>query len=318
MMRFSHNAQRYLSSDAIACQPVNAISIGREPQQFGSASNGAVSGEKLVDIPAKQYNLNETFKGFLTRANSIARPMKYALCTALNACTKTFNWHLGLQFHAQIIVNGYKDNVILSSALVDFYSKCNQIEDAKSIFNYMKQHDQVSWTSIISGYAQLGCGDEAFLLFKNMLKSDIKHNCFTYVSIITARSGLYEALDLGLAVHAHVLRLGFATNSFLLSSLIDFYSKCGRVDGAALLFDAATTRDNILYNSMIAGYCQNFYCEDALKLLIQMREEGVSPTNFTMSSVFKACGSLSLLCLGSQVHCLVIKQGLFSNVLCSY
>ena len=115
-------------------------------------------------------------------------------------------------------------------------------------------------------------------------------------------------------MHAHVLKLGFVKSGFLISSLIDFYSKCGRVDGAALLFDAATSRDNILCNSMVVGCCQNFYCEDALKLLIRMREEDINPAHFTMSSVLNTCGSLSLLRLGRQGHSLVLKQGLVSNV----
>lgn len=64
-------------------------------------SNGVISVRKFVDVSATQYYINEIFKRFLTKADSGARPTKYALCTALNACAKTLNWHLGLQFHVK-------------------------------------------------------------------------------------------------------------------------------------------------------------------------------------------------------------------------
>ncbi|KAJ8441042.1 hypothetical protein Cgig2_020333 [Carnegiea gigantea] len=209
-------------SSLLTCRPLSTSPESVSSQLFAG---------KFVDISSKQCYMNEMFKEFLTKVDFGARPTKYALCTTLNVCAKTLNWYFGLQFHGQIFLNGYKDN-------------CNRIEDARRIFSCMKQHDQVSWTSIIFGYAQCGYGVEAFFLFKNMLKSDIKPNCFTYVGIIKQCMLIFPV-----------------------SSLIDFYSKCGRVDGAALLFDATTSRDNILYKSMIVGYCQNFYCEDALKLL---------------------------------------------------
>ncbi|XP_021749206.1 pentatricopeptide repeat-containing protein At4g37170-like [Chenopodium quinoa] len=239
---------------------------------------------------------------------------KYDLCTTLNSCTKIRNSQLGLQIHAKIIQYGYGDNLILSSALVDFYAKCFGIEDARSMFNEMKQHDEVSWTSIISGYLQYGCGVEANFLFKKMLTSDIQPNCFTYVSVIAACSAEKEPLKQGLLVHAHVIKLGFMVDNFVVSSLIDFYSKCGCVDAAVLIFNEAATRDSIVYNSMIACHCHNLYVENAVRLFLRMRNQGISSTDFTMSSILHASGRLSVLQVGRQVHGLVIKLGSLTNL----
>ena len=46
-------------------------------------------------------------------------------------------------------------------------------------------------------------------------------------------------------------------NTFVVSYLIDFFSKCGIIDQAILLLGAATERYNILLNSMISRYSQN-------------------------------------------------------------
>ncbi|KAH7520373.1 hypothetical protein FEM48_Zijuj08G0137000 [Ziziphus jujuba var. spinosa] len=111
---------------------------------------------------------------------------KYSLCTALNSCAKTLNWRLGLQIHAHVIKIGYEDNLFLNTALVDLYAKCNAVVDSRRIFYCMKRHDQVSWTSIITGFSQNGHGIEAISMFKAMLSTEIKPNSFTYVSVISA------------------------------------------------------------------------------------------------------------------------------------
>ena len=103
-------------------------------------------------------------------------------------------------------------------------------------------------------------------------------------------------------------------NTFLVSSLIDCYSKCGRIDEAILLLGADTERDNILLNSMISGYSQNLLGEEALTLFVEMRNNRFSPTNHTLTSVLNACGSLTILQQGRQVYSLVTKMGSESNV----
>ncbi|GAB2284681.1 hypothetical protein Dimus_019133 [Dionaea muscipula] len=214
-----------------------------------------------------------------------AKPAKYLLCSGLNTCAKMLNWHLGLQIHSQIVRCGYEDNVILNAALVDFYAKCGAMEGARRVFDGMKWHDQVSWTSIISGYAQNGNGIQSILLFKTMLGSCTRPNCFTYVSVISACSGLEGSyyVEQGRLFHAHVIQL-------------------------------AVRRDVIIYNSMISACSQNLYYEEVLELLMRMRRENFTLTDHSLSTILKACGSLAMLLLGNQLHSLAMKVGSVSNV----
>ncbi|XP_023521522.1 pentatricopeptide repeat-containing protein At2g13600-like [Cucurbita pepo subsp. pepo] len=246
-----------------------------------------------------------------------AKLTKYSLCSALNSCAKTINLFLGLQIHAQIVKIGFEDNLYLNSALVNLYSKCNAIVDAKRIFVHMKTHDQVSWTSIISGLSQNGAGREAILMFKNMLVTQDRPNCFTYATVISSCPSLKDELPNHLTTlfHAHVIKLGFILfSSFVISSAIDCYSKLGRIEEAALLFYEANVKDNVIFNSMISGFSQNLYGEEALKLFVEMRASNLSPTDHTLTSVLNACGSLTVLEQGRQVHSLVTKMGSENNV----
>ncbi|KAL9226526.1 hypothetical protein vseg_002330 [Gypsophila vaccaria] len=262
----------------------------------------------------KQNVFVSALDGFLRKVQTRVDLTKYDLCAALNSFTKARKYRFGLQIHAKVVQDGHADNLVLNSALVDFYAKCGAVEKARRVFDGMDRHDEVSWTSMIWCYSQRGFGVEAFVLFKRMLGSDIRPNCFTYVGVIAACTELKDLHVQGSLVHAHAIKLGFVINGFVVSALVDCYSKYGRVDEAVSVFHAASTEDNIVYNSMISGYCQNMYYDDALRLFVKMREEGLNSTHFTLSSVLNACGRLSVLQLGRQLHCLVMKLGFATNV----
>ncbi|KAJ7969138.1 Pentatricopeptide repeat-containing protein [Quillaja saponaria] len=263
---------------------------------------------------AKHENTYEAVGSFCHKNSICTKPTKFILCTVLNSCAKTVNWQLGLQIHAYMVQSGHEENLFLSSALVDFYAKCDAIMDARKVFDEMKVRDQVSWTSFIVGLSQNRQRRDALSMFKEMLGSQIKPNCFTYVGVITASAGLKEAFELGLSLHSHVIKFGFNTNSFVVSSLIDCYAKWGSIGHAVLLFDEIHERDVILYNSMISGYSQNLCGKGALKLFMEMRNKNLSPTDYTFTSILNACGSLTVLFQGRQVHSLVIKMGSERNV----
>lgn len=251
----------------------------------------------------------------LSRINRLGtKPTKFVLCTALSSCAKTLNWHLGIQIHAYMIRSGYEDNLFLSSALVDFYAKCDGIVDARKVFTGMKKHDQVSWTSLITGFSINGQGRDALLLFKEMLGTQVKPNCFTFASVISACVGKDAALEHCSTLHAHIIKRGFYTSNFVVSSLVDCYANWKQIGDAVLLFDETSEKDTILYNSMISGYSKNLYGADALKLFVEMRKKNLSPTDHTLCTILNACSSLAILLQGRQAHSLVIKMGSERNV----
>ncbi|XP_047332134.1 pentatricopeptide repeat-containing protein At2g13600-like [Impatiens glandulifera] len=243
------------------------------------------------------------------------KPTKYVLCLSLNSCAKTQNKLLTLQIHTQLIKTGFENNLFINTALVDAYAKCGALGEAMKAFQEMKTRDHVSWTAIITGFSQNNRGVDAVMLFKDMLSSQVKPNCFTYVSVVSACTSLEFAIELTTTLHAHTVKLGWGSNSFLVSSLIDCYSKLGRIELAVILFSETSEHNNvILMNSMISGYTQNRLGEEALKLFLKMRSENINPTDHTLTSILDACGNLAILQEGRQLHSLVYKFGSICNV----
>ncbi|KAD5960658.1 hypothetical protein R6Q59_013700 [Mikania micrantha] len=141
-----------------------------------------------------------------------------------------------------------------------------------------------------------------------MLTTVVRPNCVAYVSVISACTEQESVYRCGELLHAHVLMLGHESNSFVVSSLIDYYSKCGRMDKDVTLSGSCTS-DDIVLNTMISAYTHNQQGEEALKLFRKMLDENVSLSEHTLTSILDACGALTVLQQGKQVHALVIKLG---------
>ncbi|XP_010271545.1 PREDICTED: pentatricopeptide repeat-containing protein At3g26782, mitochondrial-like [Nelumbo nucifera] len=281
---------------------------------YGKLGHHLEAHNSIIAELANSGQYREALRSFGCMNGLGQKPTKFTLCIVLNSCAKLLDWHLGLQVHAQLIRLGHEENHYLNSALVDLYAKCEAMLDAKKVFDSVKEKDEVLWTSVISGYSQNGNGKEACMLFNEMLVTNIRPNCFTFASVISACTGLPTASELVKILHAYVIKLGIGHNSFVASSLIDCYSKCGKIGQAVSLFNSTKERDSILFSSMIAGYSQNLLGEEALKLFVKMRGSGLDVTYHTFSSILNACGSLTIIQQGRQIHALITKMGSEGNV----
>eukprot|EP01018_Ginkgo_biloba_P006827 Gb_25737 [translate_table: standard] len=214
----------------------------------------------------------------------------------------------GKQVHAHIIISGFASIVFIGNNLVNMYAKCEKIEDARHVFDQMPKRQAITWTTIITGYAQNGLGDEALKLFWRMQRAGMRLNQFTFASVVKASAGI-AALEPGKQVHSCILKTGFDSDVFVGSALVDMYAKCGIVEYARQVFDKMRERNVVSWSGMIAGYALNENDEEALKLFWQALMAGVKPNDFTFSSIFRACANLTALQQGRQVHCLSIKSG---------
>ncbi|KAF2312763.1 hypothetical protein GH714_039940 [Hevea brasiliensis] len=69
----------------------------------------------------------------------------------------------------------------VSNALITFYGKCGSPEDSSRLFNEMNFRDEVSWTALVSGYAQFGKANETIALFERMLAHGLKPDAVTFI-----------------------------------------------------------------------------------------------------------------------------------------
>ncbi|XP_044509926.1 pentatricopeptide repeat-containing protein At2g33680-like [Mangifera indica] len=215
----------------------------------------------------------------------------------------------GKQIHCLAFKNGLSEIVSVSNALVTMYAKCGSLDDSLRTFELSGDKNSITWSAMITGYAQSGDSDEALELFSNMHSNEIKPSEFTFVGILNACSDA-AALEEGKQVHDYLLKLGFESQIFILTALVDMYAKCGSIVDARKGFDYLQEPDIVLWTSMIGGYVQNGENEEALSTYAKMQAQGIFPNELTMASVLKACSNLAALDQGKQVHARTVKYGI--------
>ncbi|ONK76697.1 uncharacterized protein A4U43_C03F31180 [Asparagus officinalis] len=114
------------------------------------------------------------------------KPDNFTYATVLDTCANLAMVGLGKQMHAQIIKQKLKDDIFISSSLVDMYAKCGHLPDSLLIFEKMLERDFVSWNALICGYAHHGLGSEAIKMFEQMQLENIKPNQATFISVLRA------------------------------------------------------------------------------------------------------------------------------------
>lgn len=234
---------------------------------------------------------------------------------ALVAVLKTYARHKdlckGIEAHAGILRHGLlRTNVFIGSTLVHMYAKCGTLSRAHVVFDELPIRNVVSWTGLITGYAQHGHGEKALICFERMQEEGLSPNAVTFSCILKA-CGSVQASAKGEEIHADLAKMQMLDNDNVLgNAVIDMYVKCGALGKARQAFDEHPIRDVVSWNTLIAGFCQHGHCEEALDCYERMCGEGILPDSVTFLCVLKACASLETLLKGKDIHVEIAQQGL--------
>ncbi|PWA62986.1 hypothetical protein CTI12_AA359120 [Artemisia annua] len=120
-------------------------------------------------------------------------PNSITLISVLSACGKIGALMTGKEIHAYALRTGLGFDGFVPNALLDMYVKCGKMKTAWKQFNSIEK-DIASWNTMLTGYAQRGNGPGAIDLFNKMVKSDVKPDPVTFISLLCAcgRSGMVE------------------------------------------------------------------------------------------------------------------------------
>lgn len=268
--------------------------------------NAMISGFTSNDLHLEAFNL------FVRMKAGACKPNMYTLVSVSKAVGKLGNIHMGKQVQKCAAELSIEGNVLVGTALIDMYSKCGSLKDARSVFdrNFFKCEVNTPWNAMISGYSQSGHSKEAFELYVHMCQNGIKSDLYTYCSLFNAIAAS-KSLQFGRVVHGLVLKCGLDLMDVSVSNAIaDVYSKCGFLEDVRKIFDRIQQRDIVSWTTLVTAYSQSSLGEEALVTFCEMREEGFTPNQFTFSSVLVSCASLCYLENGKQVHALLCKAGL--------
>ncbi|KAF5184669.1 Pentatricopeptide repeat-containing protein [Thalictrum thalictroides] len=212
----------------------------------------------------------------------------------LKSCQSKSDLQIGLQIHAEIVKSSFCHETIVGNAVINMYSTCGSVEDAHEAFHTMVHKDDISWSSIIGCYERNGIELEALRLCKEMLAAGIQLSCYSLPSCITACSGL-AAITLGKQFHSFVIKLGFETDVYVGSSVVDMYAKCGSMEDSIIAFNEQGNPNTVTFNALISGFGQHGKAEEAIKTFEKMEKMNLIPNKITFIAVLSACAHVGLV-----------------------
>ncbi|KAI3889639.1 hypothetical protein MKX03_007661 [Papaver bracteatum] len=237
---------------------------------------------------------------------------RFNLGSVISACSGLADVRTGREFHGYLVKNFLDADVIFGSALVDMYSKCGFLEKAHRAFERLAERNEVSWNSLISGYAQDGSLD-AFEIYHEMkLAEDVSPDSFTFTNLLNLCSS-HGSLNQGKQIHAHLIRKVGMNHLIVETELVHMYAKCGELNYAEQIFNGMDERNSYSWNSLIEGYEQNDEPERALQIFRLMQVSGIKPDHFSLTSTISACRKLSNIKNGKELHGFVVRNNLESQ-----
>lgn len=255
----------------------------------------------------------------------------------LKACASLSSLDYGKALHAESIKAGSDGDVMIGTALIGIYAKCNAVLDSHKLFETMPKKNVVTWNAMIGGYLKFGDTNSASILFEKMPE----RTAVTWSQMIDgfARNGdmttakqLFDRVppDMKNTITWTVMVDGYAKigkmetareifeqmpqrNFFVWSCMISGYSKIGSVEEAKAIFGRVPDRNLEIWNSMLSGYVHNGYFEEALQAFIDMQAEGFEPDEITVVSILSACAQLGQLNAGKKIHHLIRHKKIKMN-----
>ncbi|MCL7026860.1 hypothetical protein MKW94_024295 [Papaver nudicaule] len=235
------------------------------------------------------------------------------ISTILGLCSQSDLGELGVQVHGLGIKTGNCSNVVTGTTLIDMYAKCFSVEESRKVFDQMPEKNMITWSSMVSVYAQSHQPDEAIILVKEMRSLGVTINQVTYNSLLSSFSSV-KYLDCGKQVHGRVIREGLESNKYLVATLLTMYSECESSEDFYKMCPTISIDDQISWNSVIAGFSHLGNGKEVLGWFIRMRQACIHIDLFTLSNVLRATGILSAVNEGKQIHALINKTGYASDV----
>ncbi|GJU70809.1 putative pentatricopeptide repeat-containing protein [Tanacetum coccineum] len=221
----------------------------------------------------------EIFKDMMRE--SFDHPNEFTFSSVLKACKGMKSVSCGGMVHGLALKGGFVgSSVYVDNALLDMYAtSCVGMEDACALFGEICVKNQVSWTTLITGFTHRDDGIAALGVFRQMFMEKAEQSPYSFSIAIRACAGV----------------------------------RCNHFHDADKCFEEMSERDEITWNTLIAGYEESDPMK-SLQLFLQIESMGCTPNCFTYSSIIAACTNLSVLTCGQQIHGGIYKRGHHQNL----
>ncbi|XP_027348179.1 pentatricopeptide repeat-containing protein At3g58590 [Abrus precatorius] len=295
-----------------------------------------VSWNTIIDALVKSESPKMALELFLNMSGRGLMPSQATFVAVIDSCTSLRNSACGESVHGKVIRSGFESDVIVGTALLDFYAKCDDLSSAHKCFDQIEEKNVVSWNALILGYSNI-CSSTSVLLLQEMLQLGYSPNEFSFSAVLKSSSisDLHQ-------LHGLVIRTGYESYEYVLSSLVMAYTRNGFINEALSfvkefnnplpvipsniiagiynrtcqyhetikLLSLLEKPDVVSWNIVISACARSNNYNEVFELFKHMHSASIHPDSYTFMSVLCVCTKFCRLDLGSSLHGLIIKTNL--------
>ena len=217
------------------------------------------------------------------------------------------------QILPHIIKNGFYNQHLFQTKLISLFCKFGSINEALRVFDSVETKLDVLYHTMLKGYVKNSSLSESLSFFKRMQNDEVEPVVYDFTYLLQLCG---ENLDLkkGMEIHGMLIKNGFESNLFAMTAVVNLYAKCRKIDDADKMFVRMPERDLVFWNTVVAGYAQNGFARKALKLVLDMQEDGKKADSITLVSVLPAVADVKDLRIGRLIHGYAVRLGFDSMV----
>uniref|UniRef100_A0A1D1ZA88 Pentatricopeptide repeat-containing protein At5g56310 n=1 Tax=Anthurium amnicola TaxID=1678845 RepID=A0A1D1ZA88_9ARAE len=257
------------------------------------------------------------------------RPDTYSFPFVLKAVAHLSQLAVGREIHGQIVRMGFSSDVHVATALIHMYSVCEDIRDARHLFDEVHHRDLISWNAMVAGYAKHGDMEGARALFEQMPERNViswtavvagyvqsnrpmeainvfrrmqleEHVEPDEIALLAALSACAHlgALQLGEWIHSYIDKRGLCKIVPLMNALVDMYAKSGNIGKAVEVFESMSHTSVVSWTTAIAGLASHGLSFEALEMFRRMEKANQKPNDVTFLAILSACSHVGLVDMG--------------------
>ncbi|CAM0947199.1 unnamed protein product [Alopecurus aequalis] len=231
-------------------------------------------------------------------------PDSVTFANVLSACAELCYSSYAASIHAYLMRRNIPLDLVLTTALIEVYSKCKRVVESRHLFDQLTVKDAVSYNTMLYGYLQNDMADEATTLLNHMMKERIAPNSATVLCLL-AHFADHKDLVRGRWIHGFTIRHGFSSDVDIANQILHMYSVCREIVAAKIVFDSLEKRNLVSWTVMMKAFLSFGQADQVVGLYQLMQQHGEKPDSITLTYAVQAVSQLGHLKGVKQIHCFV-------------
>ncbi|KAL1217699.1 putative pentatricopeptide repeat-containing protein [Cardamine amara subsp. amara] len=247
----------------------------------------------MIDGLVRNKEMNKALELFREMQMENVSTNEFTAVCVLSACSDLGALELGRWVHSFVENQKMEVSNFVGNALINMYSRCGDINEAKQVFKGMRDKDVISYNTMISGLAMHGASFEAIKEFREMVNRGFRPNQVTLVALLNACShgGL---LDIGLEVFNSMWRV-FSVEPQIehYGCIVDLLGRVGRLEEAYRFIENMPMEpDHIMLGALLSA-CKihgNMKLGEKIAKRLLASENPDSGTYVLLSNIYASSG----------------------------